>query len=185
MTYGAFEAFRRLIVQFRTSEIDMSFLSDDISEMTSDPEVRREIAVAILAYLDNLDIYSFSAIKTMTSNEKDEFREQIEPLVELYISDEYFIDQPVITIAQQLERDRIRHEREKEKHEFLIREPKSRAELLKFDQFTRAYFCPDCGEKIQGLFNLDDHLVLMHSEKYIKRVVCEDCTGMWLTNHVH
>jgi|GEM_PF-6378959 len=163
----------------------MEYLSDDISEMTSDPEIRKAIGKTILTYLGNLETYSFSAIKTMTLDEKDELRELIEPLVELYISEEYFIDELVVTVAQQHERERIRAERAREKHELLTQEPKSRESLLKHDQFSRNYFCDDCGEKVQGLFNLDDHLVLMHSEKYIKRNVCEICTGMWLTKHEH
>lgn len=172
-------------MQFRTSEVDMEYLSDDISEMTSDPEIRKEIGEAILAYLDNLELYNFSAIKSMTMDEKDQFREVVEPLVQLYISEDYFIDQTVVTVAQQLERERIRREREKEKHEFLTQEPNAKEGLLKYDQFSRPYFCDDCGEKVQGLFSLDDHVVLMHSEKYLKRIVCDICTGMWLTQHEH
>ncbi len=163
----------------------MEYLSDDISDLTSDPEIRKAIGEAILAYLDNLEIYTFSAIKTMSIEERDELRELVEPLVELYISEEYYIDERVVTIAQQHERERIRAERAKEKHELSTQQPKSKEGVLKHDQFFRTFFCDDCGEKLQGLFNLDDHIALMHFENYIKRYVCEICTGMWLTKHDH
>ena len=185
LTYGAFEAFRRLIVQFRTGEVDLEYLSDDISEMTSDPEIRKAIAKAIMAYMEDLEIYAFSSIKTMTIDERDNLRETVTPLVEVYLSEKYFIDEPVVTVAQQHERERVREERKNAEHEERSQTPRSKQEELKYDQYFRIYFCDECGERVQGLFNLDDHIGLEHFERFTKRYLCEVCTGMWLFKHIH
>ena len=185
LTYGAFEAFRRLVVQHRTNEIDLEYLSDDISEMTSDPELRKAIAIDLLAYVDNLENYSFSAIRTMTPEDREKMREVLLPMLELYLEDEYYIDELVVTVAQQHERDRIRAIQKEEIGRSQLSEHITREQRIKSEQFFNYYFCPACGEKLQGLFNLDDHIGLEHFLDYFQRYFCKTCESMWLTKHEH
>ena len=145
MTYGASEAFRRLIIQFRTGEVDLEYLSEDISDMTSDPDIRKAIAKAILSHLNEIQNFTFSTIRTMTPDERDSLRDLVAPLVEFYLDEEYFVDELVVTLAQQHERERIRSERRRESLRTPPENPCSKEGELKYEQFFKVFFCEECG----------------------------------------
>ena len=171
----AFEIFEKLIIDFRIGRLDLETFSDDISEMSSEPEQKKYLAKSILRYTKRIYELNLPLLKGINEAEKDKIYEALGLLVDTYLEEGIFEPERVTSNKFLEERELITLDVIKDNQEPQI-------EKIIHENVMA---CVVCGELVSGYFQLDEHLGSIHPDKFTERHLCLQCGGMWLTIHAH
>jgi hypothetical protein len=179
-----FEVFQSLVIDFRSGDLSLETVSDEISEATSDSSLRIQIAKTILDNLNSIEEFNFLAIRSMSLDDREDFSLILDSLISEYLSNRMFENEIVNARMSQEHIEDMAIRRANLLARFQLEDSEARSDREN-GRKSSILFCETCGEMHSSYINLDEHLAATHGEIYIERYYCGPCGGLWLTKHIH